>query len=159
MFESMLFLFVEHPYDGKRVHQSSFSQQQHSQGLHDSENTSHGRTCCGSYVAAQTLATDDKSKHLTHASGMQQIVHLHTRLLRFVSLTRPTCTHTVGDNVYIKDELYRVKKISLLYTEMIAMNGEVSRCPQWERVFQAFVWEVALSRMLCPALPHSWHLR
>jgi hypothetical protein len=33
----------------------------------------------------------------------------------------------VGDNVYIKDELYRVKKISLLYTEMIAMNGEVSR--------------------------------
>lgn len=41
-----------------------------------------------------------------------------------------TCTalalFAVGDNIYLNSNIYRIKKISLLFTEMIAVDGEVS---------------------------------
>ena len=37
-----------------------------------------------------------------------------------------THTHTpaVGDNILMNGEIHRIKKITLLYTEMITLNGE-----------------------------------
>jgi hypothetical protein len=40
--------------------------------------------------------------------------------------TTPICMMlAVGDNISIAGDIYRIKKITLLYTEMVAINGEV----------------------------------